>query len=394
LWFIIGVVYLAAISLADFAMFNYLGFNPRVSDVEFSVISGLWSVVFILSNELLGRLADHGDHRGLAMISAISISVALLLFGLSHGSVLIIGLAYLVHAVSSASANLAFSTSIVELTPGHSWSLRSTEQRVGLQLIRGLSLLVIAILTPLIGEYGPIIAALAAATALGLAFVSSLPPSVTLLERRLQRVFTGLSGLGLYNASVAALIGGRYGIIYEASSATRKARASPVTIAASAALAAFVGDYYLTALPLYLRSESVTFSQYAMAFGVAGLAAAALMVLAEAYSASAAIVATLIVTRGLWMAFALYLVKGLADLALYIVVSLVLFASIELTLYKLFLSYGLGYNVHTYAVLKELGSMMGSFLGGPALLAGPYAFWGLPLAATAAAAGLLMTATR
>jgi hypothetical protein len=118
------------------------------------------------------------------------------------------------------------------------------------------------------------------------------------------------------------------------------------------------------------------------------------MVLAEAYSASAAIVATLIVTRGLWMAFALYFVKGLAALALYIVVSLVLFASIELTLYKLFLSYGLGYKVYTYAVLKELGSMMGSFLGGPALLAGPYAFWGLPLAVTAAAAGLLIAATR
>jgi len=87
LWFSVGVVYLAAISLADFTIFNYLGFNPRVSDVEFSVISGLWSVVFILSNELLGRLADRGDHRGLAIISAISISVALLLFGLSHGSV-------------------------------------------------------------------------------------------------------------------------------------------------------------------------------------------------------------------------------------------------------------------------------------------------------------------
>ncbi|MGC9072320.1 MAG: hypothetical protein ACP5HK_06495 [Acidilobus sp.] len=389
MWYTAGVVYIATLSIADFALFNYIGFDPKVSYVEFSVISGAWSAAFIAANELLGRFADAGEHGRLAFLSSAMIALSALLFGLARGNVIILGLAYVAHAAATASANLAFSTSVFELTPADSWELRSSIQRLGLYSLRGMGLLLLALITPAIGAIGPVGAALALAASLGLSFSFLLPPSMPLLERKLGKAFRGLSVIGVYSASVAAFIGDRYGLLCSISEGV-KGRSSPVLFGMAAAFASFVGDYFLTALPLYLRTESFTFQQYSLTFGIAGLVASIGLVLIDATSISVTLVAGLVVTRGLWMSLTLGYVRDLSWLGIYVAVSLVLFASVEMTLYRLFVREASGYGVHTYAVLKEFGSLAGSVAGGVALLGGSYVFIGLPLVSTLASAALLL----
>ncbi len=392
MWFELGVIYLAALSIADFSLFNYIGFDPKVSYVQFSAISGLWSLSFITSNELLGRLADRGQHRHLALLSSASIGASALFFLLSRGSVLVLGVAYLVHAFATASANLAFSTGMFELTPSDSWEYRTSVQRLGLYSVRGLALLALSMAIPLLGSAGPVTASLTAATAFGLAFVSFLTPSVPLLERRLNRVLNRLSYLSSYSASLAAFVGGRYGVLYEISSGAQRRPSSPIPTAVSASLAAFVGDYFLTALPLYLRSESVSFRSYSLSFGVASLVAALGLLLFDASAAEGWLVGTVIALRGLWMSLGLRLVGGYGGLTLYLVPSVLLFASIDLLLYRLFVRRSSGYGVHMYAALKELGSLAGSFLGGLAIMGGSAIFLGLPISASLLSAAVLVAA--
>ncbi|MGC9210399.1 MAG: hypothetical protein ACP5FT_03960 [Acidilobus sp.] len=393
MWFTVGVVYIAALSIVDFTLFNYIGFDPKVTYVEFSVISGAWSAVFVLSNELLGRLADRGEHGRLAELSTATIAASAVLFTISRGSIVLMGAAYMLHAVATASANLAFSTGLFELTPAESWEFRTSIQRLGLYSLRGLALLTLAALEPLVGTLGPIVAALVLAAVAGVALTFTLPPSMPLLERRLSKAFRGLSAFSVYTSSLAAFVGGRYGILYSLS-AQVETRPSPLRLGLAAAFSAFVGDYFLTALPLYLRSESFTYVEYTLAFGAAGLAAALGLIVIDALSAGPCLVAGLVIARGLWMAALLTYVRGLAGLALYVTVSLVLFASVELMLYRLFVKQASGYGVHTYAVLKEIGSLMGSLAGGVALLGGTYVFLGLPLASTLISAALVLVNSR
>ena len=392
MWFELGVVYLAALSIADFSLFNYIGFDPKVSYVEFSVISGLWSLSFITTSEVLGRLADRGRHRSLALLSSAAIAVSALVFLISRGSTPLLGLAYVIHAFATATANLAFSTGVFELTPSDSWEYRTSVQRLSLYSIRGLALLLISMTVPLIGSSGPVMASLVAATALGISFFTILTPSLPLLERRLNRVLNGLSYLGSYSASLAALVGGRYGVIYEISTASRYRRSSPLPMAISASLAAFVGDYFLTALPLYLRSDNVSFASYSFSFGVASLVGALALALFDAFPADGWLVGSLIAARGLWMSLGLRLASADNGLTLYLVPSITLFASIDLLLYRLFMRRSSGYGVHMYAALRELGSLTGSLAGGLALMGGRAVFFGLPISASLASAGILAAA--
>ena len=392
MWFELGVVYLAALSIADFSLFNYIGFDPRVSYVEFSAISGLWSLLFITTSEVLGRLADSGHHRLLALLSSVGIGVSALLFLISRGSIPLLGLAYMIHAFATASANLAFSTGVFELTPPDSWEYRTSVQRLSLYSIRGLALLLVSMAAPLIGSSGPVMASLLAASALGISFYTLLTPSFPLLERRLNRVLNGLSYLGSYSASLAALVGGRYGVIYELSTASRSRRFSPLSMAISASLAAFVGDYFLTALPLYLRSGNVSFASYSFSFGVASMVGALALVLFDAFPADGWLVGLLVAARGLWMSLGLSLASAGDGLTLYLVPSITLFASIDLLLYRLFMRRSSGYGVHMYAALRELGSLTGSLAGGLAIMGGRAVFFGLPISASLASAGLMAAA--
>ncbi len=390
MWFELGVIYLAALSIADFSLFNYIGFDPRVSYIEFSVISGLWSAAFISTSELLGRLADRGEHRSLALISTAAIGTSAALFTLSRGSVALLGAAYLFHAVSTASANLAFSTSLFELSPAETWESRTSVQRLGLYSIRGVGLLALAMIAPLVGVAGPVAAVLFTGTLVGLTFLTSLTPSLPLLERRLNKVLNNLASLRSYSASLAAFVGGRYGVLYSLSSSLWERSRSPMRVALSASFAAFVGDYFLTALPLYLRASDVTFRGYSLAFGVAGVVTAGALVFVDVAPAETWLAATLVGARGAWMSLGLGVARGIAGLTLYLVPSYALFASIDLQLYRIFVRRSSGYGVHSYAILKEMGSLTGSFVGGVAILAGPLVFLGLPLSASAASALLLL----
>ena len=392
MWFELGVVYLAALSIADFSLFNYIGFDPSVSYVEFSAISGLWSLSFITTSEVLGRLADRGQHRSLALLSSAGIVVSAIVFLVSRGSVMLLGLAYVIHAFATASANLAFSTGVFELTSSDSWEFRTSVQRLSLYLLRGLALLLVSMAVPLIGSSGPVMASLFAASALGVAFFSFLIPSFPLLERRLNRVLNGLSPLGSYSASLAALVGGRYGVIYEISTTSRYRRSSPLPMAISASLAAFVGDYFLTALPLYLRSDNVSFASYSFSFGVASLVGALALVVFDAFPADGWLVGSLVAARGLWMSLGLVFASDYGGLTLYLVPSVTLFASIDLLLYRFFMRRSSGYGVHIYAALRELGSLAGSLTGGLAIMGGRAVFLGLPISASLASAGLLTAA--
>ena len=393
MWLPLGVAYVGSLSAVDFVVFNYLGLDTGISDVLFGVVGAAWSAVYILSNELLGRLADRGCYRALAVLSAASIAAALALIAASRGSSApLIAAGYMAHAVAVASANLSLSAGIFELQPASEWDSSTSLQRLGLHAVRGAALLAVSLALGALGSY--VLGAVAGlALALGLSYAASLPlPWLLGLERRLARALSRLSAVSAYSAGVGAFVYGRYDLAVRIAGAVSRGRGRPSAVALSASLSTFVGDYMLTALPLVFRGLDLSLSQYSMAFGLASLAAAAALAVLEGSTFGRPALAAILLARGLWMALALPLADSLAGLAAYVSVGLLIYSLADLMLYRLYYSLSEGYGVHRYMVMRELGSMLGSLAAGAAVQAGGELFLALPVAAAAASSALLTLA--
>jgi MFS family permease len=388
MWYWLGVTYIAALSIVDFMMFNYIGFRTNVSDVDYGIIGAAWSAVFIATSELLGRLADRGDYRRLSAVSLTFIAAASVLFALARG-VWLMALAYIFHAVATSTANLGFSASLFELSPDVEWESRTSGQRLGLYGIRGLGLLALALAVPFVRLLGLVVGVGVAAVAIGLLFLTALPSQWITFERKLHGVINRLSLTGAYTAALGSFVSYRYGILYSISRGVARGSGSSMGVALSATLTTFVGDYYLTALPLILRQMTVGLRDYMIAFAAAGLATALTLAMVQGTS-SRSLAAAGIALRGAWAIAAVSFIRSMAGLAAYIVILVALFGVLDLSLYQIYIGLTGGYRVHGYMVLRELGSLAGSLAGGVALYAGPMAFMVTPAVVTGAAVAALL----
>jgi hypothetical protein len=382
-WYWLGVTYIAALSIVDFMMFNYIGFRTDVSDIDYGIIGAAWSAVFITSSEFLGRLADRGDYRKLTAVSLVTIAVASPLFGLARG-VELMAIAYMFHAVATAAANLGFSAGMFELSPDMEWEAKASGQRLGLFGIKGLGLLALSFVVPFIPLMGLAVGVGVASLAVGLAFMLFLPSGWPPFERKLHGLMLRLEGFGLYATAVGSFVYGKYGLLYNISRSVEKGSGSSTGVAVSAMLTTFVGDYYLTALPLMLRYVSLGLRDYMVAFAAAGLSAAAALALVQGTS-SRSLAAAGIAIRGAWAVVAIRFIDSLAGMVAYIAVLVALFSVLDLSLYRIYIGITGGYRVHGYMMLRELGSLVGSLAGGLALYLGPLAFTATPAIITAAA---------
>ncbi len=393
MWLGLGIAYIAGLSVVDFTLFNYIGFYTGISDMDFGIIGAAWSTVFMLSSELLGRLADRGNYRLLAIISLASATAMASLLVASR-SLVILTAAYMFHALSVASANLSLSTGIFELEDYSRWSPDVQGQRLGLYGLRGMALLAIALLAPTAALVSRVITAAAAIVlAVAAAYVALLPSAHLYgLFRKLNRLERNLSLASPYLLSVGALTLGRVDLVMSVANGLSRARGSrPMAVSASAFMATFVGDYMLTALPLMLRGTQLTFGPYALAFGVAALLGTLLLLFIASGLPSKALLALLLAVRGLWLLAGLrLLVLGLLGLIIYTVGYVALFALIDIYLYTYYYTMLGGYGVHGYMIMREMGSMVGSLMAGLALMAGQWTFLAVPSAvATASVVAIL-----
>ncbi len=385
MWYELGVAYIAGLSVVDFMIYNYIGFKTNVSDVDYGIIGGLWSAVFIATSELLGRLADRGSYRGLSEVSLIFLAMAAAAFALSRNNVAVLAAAYMFHAVAVSTANLGFSAGLFEMSPDSEWESKSYGQRLGLFGLRGLGLLIISLALPFISAFGLVEAVVIAGGLVGLAFVIALPREWPLFERRLHGILTSLTYVSAYRRAVEYFAYGKYGLLSEVPTSLRRGHAT-LSLPLSALFTTFVGDYYVTALPLVLRDINIGLREYAIAFGVAGLSAAAGLAILGSMGENKAVTSVGIIARGAWAILAIRFISSIAGIVMYISVLVLLFSLLDVSLYKMYIKASGGYGVHQYMVLREMGSLIGSIAGGVALSEGPVVFIATPAVATAAAA--------
>lgn len=360
-WLAVHAVYVGLLSFLDVALFSYLAFGVAYTASELGLANAAWSAVFVLSNAILSPLADRGVNRGLLALSFLSLTGSLALF--VEGGKVLTAVAYCLHALATASANLAASASVVELLDSEQWSRAFVTQRLALYGVRGVSLVVLAMVGPSKG----LVASLAVAVAIGAAGVLLTPPVGLPLQRKLHLMIRSIEGM-IAKANGWLLSGSFMNPL-----ALPNPRWSlkgyqevfrPLGILASVFFVVALGDYVLVCFVKRLTGV-VPYDSFLLMMGAASMLIGPTLPLAYRLSsagpASAALLAAL---RGALFLSLATRVNTLALGTLFMALSLTLFLLVDTVLYSMYVEATSGYRFGGYFVARELGSMVGGILGG------------------------------
>ncbi|MCS7111457.1 MAG: hypothetical protein RMI45_05650 [Ignisphaera sp.] len=354
-----SIVYGMLVSL-DPILFTYIGYTLNVTGVYLGLLSATWSVAYILASRVLNGVADEGKNRLLVLISLMSLIVSYICFtAVNHLTAI---LSYTMHAISVASMNLAVSVTMLENTDSELWTNIAALQKSLSSLSRGTVLLLLSLKTRLsIYNLFWLSFPLTVASMLML-------PSITLsFERRFYKLSRNVNEIGMYiRASSSILFLDKPTTAHYIYTATWNTKGSvPLyRILISIAMTTALGDYIFTVLPLILRSHLSLHTMW-MAYGIAALLSSFMVILfrnlstnRRGFALSVIVVRTCILTLGLSV------VKDLTTLTTYIVLSSLLYMLIDTVLYNMFIEGSAGFSTANYFVSRELGSIIGSLVGG------------------------------
>lgn len=354
-----SIVYGMLVSL-DPILFTYIGYTLNVTGVYLGLLSATWSVAYILASRVLNGVADEGKNRLLVLISLTSLVVSYICFtAVNHLTAI---LSYTMHAISVASMNLAVSVTMLENTDSELWTNIAALQKSLSSLSRGTVLLLLSLKTRLsIYNLFWLSFPLTVASMLML-------PSITLsFERRFYKLSRNVNEIGMYiRASSSILFLDKPTTAHYIYTATWNTKGSvPLyRILISIAMTTALGDYIFTVLPLILRSHLSLHTMW-MAYGIAALLSSFMVILfrnlstnRRGFALSVIVVRTCILTLGLSV------VKDLTTLTTYIVLSSLLYMLIDTVLYNMFIEGSAGFSTANYFVSRELGSIIGSLVGG------------------------------
>lgn len=361
-WLRIGVVYNGALSFMDLALFSYYAFVFKGSAFELGMISAAWSVVYILANFLLGGLADKGNNKTLAFLSLISSILVTITF--SFQSKLWVSIAYMLHAVATTSISLALSVSVLELIDSSAWDNANTMLRIGTFASRGLLLIAFSYT---LGDKGlsPYLYFL---VAMGVLAFVSLPSIGLSIERKLYR-FTKVVDELIGKASSWAL----YSVSSMNPSAIRftekigfesRNGVSAGSVLLAILLVVALGDYVFVVFTSLLATK-LAYSSYLLFMGlVAFLVGPIMYFIGRITMGSRFLVVLLVMLRGLFFMIFLEKVNTPLEGTVFMLVSSILYAIIELSLYGMYIQETTGYRTNMFFISRETGSIIGSLLGG------------------------------
>ncbi len=342
-------------------LFTYIAYNLNVSGLYLGLLSALWSLSYIAANKLLNNFADNGHNRLLLVISILSISISISMVNNldpMRGAII-----YILHSISMASMNLSLSITILEYIDNEMWEDVTTLQRVLSNATRGIMLLIAAFSRNILTIENTIIMAVI----FSVLSLLTIPPILFTFERKIFKFYRNLRSLNLYlkassslmfidRPSVAISIFERYWSYGRTISILR--------IIIAMLMITALGDYIFTVIP-YVLKNMVSLRSMWIVYGVAAIfSALILLIVVDVEWRSRSLTLGLIVSRMLVLVIGFNYVGNEIILILYIIVSSLLFLLIDLTLYNYFIEGSAGFNTSLYFISRELGSIIGSILGG------------------------------
>ena len=369
---LLSIIYGVLISL-DPILFVFIGYSLNATGFYLGLLSAVWSIAYIVASKLLNRVADEGYNKLLALLTLACLAASYICFrSLNYVTAI---LSYTMHAVSIASINLAVSVTILECTDSDLWYSSSVLQRSLSSFSRGFTLLFISFRG---------IASIHNLFWLSFLLTTvSLPllPSISLsFERRFYRLSRNLNELGMYiKASSSILFLDKPAVARHVfnTSWEKGSSISLYRVLLSIAIATALGDYIFAVLPLILR-EHMALNTVWIAYGVASLFSAAIVVIFKDFSVSRrSFTIFVMVLRICILVLGLSIVRDLASLTTYIILSSLLYLLVDVTLYNMFIEASAGFSTANYFTFREIGSIIGSLIGGMAIGFGRDVFLGL-----------------
>lgn len=362
LWIIAISVGYGLLVLLDPLMYSFIVYELNVSSIYLGICNAMWSVIYIITTMFLGFLADEGKSRTLMIIALISITLSW--FTMCSLNPVTAFISYILHSVSMASTNLALNSIILESIDSHYWGRVFLFTRVVSNAVRGFSFIVLALMDIL----SPALAQQTAITTLLISIIFS--PSHSLIsERSIYKLYKLSRSMGSYiKASTSLLYIDKPSVartLFE--KVWSRDRTNGLSAGRVATLIMFVtciGDYVLAFLPIIIKNR-VGLQTLWVAYGITSIFSIIMLyILRSVESGSRGATLMLILIRSALLMLGINIVNNITSLTLYLIVNSALFSIIDVMLHNIFISSTAGYGVSLYYTLRELGSIVGSILGG------------------------------
>lgn len=360
MWLTASSVYLAVLSFADLWLFLYLALELGADPLTLGVASSAWSLVFVSTSILLGRVVEAGHNRPAALSSSLLLCLAVLIAPAS-GRVPEALVAYSVlHAASASLGQVATSVTILEYVSYEEWSRYNYLSSYATLAVRGV--LLAAAYCGLL----PTRWVLALSVAASVAYAASIPPVVIPVERTLFRVARQLERVYGYmrftsllprmleaDLSSSRVLELRWEIPREVPS-YRPLLAALVLVASSDSLFILVPSL----ISGYLgRRDTI------LVYALSSLASALALALVSRVSAGRLATLASGLSRALVLPLVLHPV-GVGQAVAYLLVTSALFNVFNTSNYNTYVRSSAGQGTFLYRVMLELGSAVGSMVGG------------------------------
>lgn len=308
----------------------------------------------------LGFLADRSRVRTLMAISFIASVFSWL--SIARLNIITALLSYVLHAISIASLNLSLNILIFENIDSELWSRIMLFSRSLGHIVRGSIMILLAL-----ANYVDIALVQQVTIILIMISIISIPSTTIISERGIYRLYGLVKNLGSYlKASTSILYIDRPAVaenMFEKIWYTQP-KIGVGRVAVAVMFVTSVGEYVLAFIPLIVKSV-INIQSLWIAYGITSLTMLIVMlVLKNLEGFSKRLLLTLIIFRSLTLLLGINIVRDVTTLTLYLLLPSLLYLAIDTLLYNLFISLTGGYRTSLYYTLRELGSVIGSALGG------------------------------
>ncbi len=336
----------------------------------------------------LGSLADEGKARLLMVIASASMIFSWL--SMLNLNTITAFISYSLHAISIAATNLALNTVVFENVDSQNWGRTLLFMRTIGYIVRGSSFIILASMN-MLG-----VSLIQQVTILVLLVSTVLVPSFSLIsERSVYRLYKLVRELSFYvKASTSILYIDKpsvaQGVFDKVWYGYSNSRISENKILASITIITCVNDYVLALLPLMIKNI-INLKMLWIAYGVTSIVSIiAVLMLKDVESSSKGLALSLILVRSIILLTGINIIKDIYTLTLYLILTSTLYLVIDVTLYNMYTSSTGGYRSSLYHTLRELGSIIGSIVGGIMLAIGMNTYMGLAIMLTAFSIFLLI----
>jgi hypothetical protein len=359
-WLAPATVYLALLSATDLYLYLYIALQIRPGPMVLGLVSSLWSVTFIAVSLTLCKVVERGANKLGAVASAALLVLSILVPTLNGGLLYVAASYCLLHATALALGRVSVNVTLLEYVESSRWGLYNSLANSASLAIRGV-LLVLISYSYLTAE-SLVILALAVSTV----FAWLLPPVVLPVERTLFRLSKRLDSLYWY-ARLAAVLpevldGGSApsGILRSIWDGSRELPSYRPLLGVFLVVAS--SDALAVVLPLVV-SNYLGPTTTVLIYGLSSLASALTVLALSKAPAFGSVATAAALARGVVIPALLALNRAEVAL-LYLVALSALFNLFNAANYVIYTNSSGGLSTFLYGVFGELGSVVGSALGG------------------------------